>query len=284
MFYKLEQTMNIIDSNIIEAFSAHKSQMLGNVAVPHFTFGDKSIDTALGGESSNHGLPLAQLHEIHAADPEDSSSTAALALFLATRARIAAEVIDQPIAWVRDHGEARRQGRLYPPGLVELGVNPDHILYIDAADSIAVLRAAADAVRCAPIGAVIVELAGKNPKGLDLTATRRLSLSAKKSGVTTFMLRSKAAPMPSAAFSRWQVAAAPSKAPPKILAANAVGHPAFDVTLLRHRGGLDGLNARLEWNRETQSFQEAADIGAVPAVSGIRTDHEKIYQDIRAHA
>lgn len=276
MFYKLEQIMNIIDSNIIEKFSAHKSQMLDKVTVPNFTFGADSLDIALSRETPNHGhnhgLPLAQLHEIHAAETEDSSSAAALTLLLADRARIAAETTDQPITWVRDHGEARRQGRLYPPGLVELGINPDHILYIDAADSIAVLRAAADAVRCTPIGAVIVELVGKNPKGLDLTATRRLALSAKKSGVTAFMLRSKAAPMPSAAFSRWQVAAAPSKA----LAANAVGHPVFDITLLRHRGGLDGLNARLEWNRETRSFQETSDFGAVPTVPGIRADHEDI--------
>ncbi len=272
MFYKLEQTMNIVDSHILEKFSAHKSQMLDNITVPNFTFGAASLDIALSKETPNHGLPLAQLHEIHTAEPDDSSNAAALTLLLAARARMAAETSDQPITWVRDRGEARRQGRLYPPGLVELGINPDHILYIDAADSIAVLRAAADAVRCAPIGAVIVELAGKNPKGLDLTATRRLALSAKKSGVTTFMLRSKAAPMPSAAFSRWQVAAAPSKA----LAANAVGHPVFELTLLRHRGGLDGLNVRLEWNRETRSFQEAPDISAVPAVSGIRTDHEKI--------
>lgn len=280
MFYKLEQTMNIVDSKIIQRFSADKSQMLGNAAAGHFTFGAQVIDSALAGDNSHQGLPLAQLHEIHTAEPEDSSSAAALSLLLAARARTAAEAEDQAITWVRDHGEARRQGRLYPPGLVELGINPDHILYIDAADSIAVLRAAADAVRCAPIGAVIVELAGKNPKGLDLTATRRLALSAKKSGVTTFLLRSKAAPMPSAAFSRWQVAAAPSKA----LAANAVGYPAFDITLLRHRGGLDGLNARLEWNRETRSFQEASDISAVPAISGIRTAREEIRQKIRARA
>ncbi len=254
--------------------------MLNSVTADHFTFGARTIDVALAGESSHHGLPLAQLHEIHAAEPEDSSSAAALSLLLATRTRMAAKATDRPIIWVRDRGEARRQGRLYPPGLAELGINPDHIIYIDAPDSIAVLRAAADAVRCAPIGSVIVELAGKNPKGLDLTATRRLSLSAKKSGVTTFMLRNKAAPMPSAAYSRWQVAAAPSKA----LAANAVGHPVFDITLTRHRGGLDGLNTRLEWNRETRSFQEAAYIGAVPAVSGIRTDHENISEDRRARA
>ncbi|MEP3226513.1 MAG: hypothetical protein ABJO01_11100 [Parasphingorhabdus sp.] len=276
--------MNIIDSNILQQLGAGKSQMLDNASAGHFTFGAHAIDTALAGEHSRHGLPLAQLHEIHTAEPEDSSSAAATALLLAARARIAAQTVEQPIAWIRDHGEARRQGRLYPPGLIELGLNPEHILYIDAADSIAVLRAAADAVRCAPIGAVIVELTGKNPKGLDLTATRRLALSAKKSSVTTFMLRNKAAPMPSAAYSRWQVAAAPSKP----LAANAVGAPVFDLILLRHRGGLDGLDARLEWNRETQSFQEASDIGAIPTLSGIRTDHkntsEALSEDQHAHA
>ena len=59
---------------------------------------------------------------------------------------------------------------------------------------------------------------------------------------------------PSAAHSRWQVAAAAS-APP-IGAASAPGRPAFALTLLRQRGGRDGLHLYLEWNRDTACFHE----------------------------
>ena len=76
----------------------------------------------------------------------------------------------------REQRSVRRQGRLYPPGLVELGIDPDAIIHVDAPDSIAVLRAAAAGVRNAAMGAVIAELTGRKPKGLDMTATRRLSL------------------------------------------------------------------------------------------------------------
>jgi protein ImuA len=156
-----------------------------------------------------------------------------------------------------------------------LGIDPDSIIHVDAPDSIAALRAAADGVRSSAMAAVIIELAGKKPKGLDLTATRRLSLSAQKSGVLSLVLRSGSDPgnpLPTAAFSRWSVAAAPSLA----LEANAPGHSAFDITLLRHRSGLYGLSARLEWNRDEQIFREqqrAPDTGAVPALAAVRADH-----------
>ena len=156
-------------------------------------------------------------------------------------------------------------------------MDPSAILHVDAPDSIAALRAAADGVRSSAMSTVIVELAGKKPKGLDLTATRRLSLSAQKAGVLGLLLRCGSDadnPLPTAAFSRWQVAAAPSLA----LEANAPGHPAFDITLLRHRSGLYGLSARLEWNRDEQAFREqpgegTPHAGAVPALAGVRADH-----------
>ncbi len=243
-------------------------------APSHFTFGVDRIDAALRGNAGADGLPRAALHELHAANKEDRTSAAAMALLLAQRCRD-----ERPILWISESGEARRQGRLYPPGLAELGIDPDSIIHVDAPDSIAALRAAANGVRSSTMGAVIIELAGKKPKGLDLTATRRLSLSAQKSGVLSLCLRSGSDPenpLPTAAFSRWQVAAAPSIA----LEANAPGHSAFDISLLRHRSGLYGLSARLEWNRDQQVFREqqseqnAPDIGAVPALSAVRADHQ----------
>ena len=308
IFTKLEHIMNNIDSDSGRAF---RSSPANPSAVPpatpakpsvlrarlakilaasgvrtaeadgapsHFGFGVDRIDAALRGNAGVDGLPRAALHELHAASKEDRTSAAAMALLMAQRCQTLGRD-ERPILWISESGEARRQGRLYPPGLAELGIDPDSIIHVDAPDSIAALRAAADGVRSSAMGAVIIELAGKRPKGLDLTATRRLSLSAQKSGVLSLCLRSGSDPenpLPTAAFSRWQVAAAPSVA----LEANAPGHPAFDISLLRHRSGLYGLSARLEWNRDDQVFREqqseqnTPDIGAVPALSAVRADHQ----------
>lgn len=307
-FYRLEQTMNNIDSNSGEplgvspinpaamhrlaspkaaALKARLAKILatsggktaGHEDMPsHFAFGVERIDGALRGNATEQGLPRAALHELHAADKGDRASTAAMALLLAQRCR-ALDSDSKPILWIRESGEARRQGRLYPPGLAELGLDPSHIIHVDAPDSIAVLRAAADGVRCAAMGAVIAELSGKKPKGLDLTATRRLSLSAQQSGVVTLLLRNgsdKEDPLPTSAFSRWEVRAAPSTP----LEANAPGQSAFDITLLRHRSGLYGLSARLEWNCDNHEFREQEiaktppDFGTIPALPAVRTDHQ----------
>tara|TARA_R110002033_G_scaffold23543_1_gene55505 strand:+ start:138 stop:1067 length:930 start_codon:yes stop_codon:yes gene_type:complete len=251
-------------------------------APSHFTFGIDRIDAALRGNAGANGLPRAALHELHAENKDDRTSVAAIALLLAQRCRNMDQE-ERPILWISESGEARRQGRLYPPGLAELGIGPDSIIHVDAPDSIAALRAAADGMHSSAMAAVIIELAGKKPKGLDLTATRRLSLSAQKSGVLSLCLRSGSDPdnpLPTAAFSRWQVTTTPSIA----LEANAPGHPAFDITLLRHRSGLYGLSARLEWNRDDQIFREqqggqpedkgAPDTGAVPALAAVRADHQ----------
>lgn len=306
-FYKLEHIMNNIDSDSGQAFGpspdnpsavppatpakpsvlrARLAKILATSGVrtaeedgapSHFGFGVDRIDAALRGNAGIDGLPRAALHELHAASKDDRTSTAAMALLLAQRCRNLDQE-ERPILWISESGEARRQGRLYPPGLAELGIDPDSIIHVDAPDSIAALRAAADGVRSSAMAAVIIELSGKKPKGLDLTATRRLSLSAHKSGVLGLCLRSGSDPenpLPTAAFSRWSVAAAPSLA----LEANAPGHSAFDINLLRHRSGLYGLSARLEWNRDDQIFREqqseqnAPDIGAVPALAAVRADH-----------
>ena len=76
---------------------------------------------------------------------------------------------------------------------------------------------------------------GKCP-ALDLTASRRLALAAEQSGVTLFLLRLEAQPVPSAADTRWTVGAAPSRS----LEADAPGPPMFEIELLRRRAGPAG--------------------------------------------
>lgn len=220
-----------------------------------FTLGAKVVDARLGG-----GLLRSALHEIYAAQAGDMVAANGFALMLALRARGVAA--GKPILWLRGDRAMRRHGRIYGPGLVELGADPDQFWLISAPDDLALLRAAGDAIGCAGLGTLILEIGGK-ARLLDLTATRRLALGAARSGVMALLIRSEAQPVPSAATTRWQVAAAPSQP----LAANAPGHPCLAVSLLRHRSGRPGFETIMEWNRDEQSFRETPLYCPVPAAA-----------------
>ena len=210
--------------------------------------GHAALDAALGG-----GLARGRVHELFAAEGDDSPNAAGFAAMLALRA-----VGRAPLFWLRTDEAERRGGRIHMPGLVELGGDPDSLVLGQAPDTKALLKIAADAARCPGLGALIVEAHGQCP-ALDLTASRRLALAVEQSGVTLLLLRLEAEPAPSAADTRWAVSAAPSQA----LEANAPGAPTFDIELLRRRSGPAGMRWRLEWNRDRLAFTEPALPGAV---------------------
>ncbi|WP_348769817.1 hypothetical protein [Sphingopyxis sp. PAMC25046] len=210
--------------------------------------GHAPFDDALGG-----GLALGRTHEFFAADALDATSAAAFAALIALRTPGKA-----PLIWLRTADANKRSGRIYAPGIAELGGDPDRLLLVEAADPKMLLACANDAIRCTGSAAVIVESWGKFPL-LDLTAGRRLALGARDAGTTLLMLRLNAVPTPSVAETRWSVAAVPSHA----LEANAPGAPAFDLELLRWRGGPAGTRWRLDWNHDEKCFGEAALSGAL---------------------
>ena len=201
------------------------------------------------------GLVPAQLHELYACDPGDAASGAGFAIALA----LAAGAL--PMVWIRTEACERNGGRLHASGLAELGLDADRIVVVVVADEAALLRAAAEAARCVGLGTLLIEAWGRAP-GIDLTATRRLMLAAEASGVTVLSLRVGAEPSPSAAASRWGVASVASAA----LEAGAPGMPAFDIELLRRRGGPPGARWRVEWNRDAKCFVplSGADRAALP--------------------
>lgn len=248
----VEQIMNIQPSESLTRTRLKAISLPHGIDAGQVAFGAEGLDAQLGG-----GLAKAALHEIYAAAALDATSAAAFALLLAWRASKG-----KPILWVREQVSARRGGKPYGHGLAELGIAPDCLFLVQAPDTIAALRAGADITRCGAIGAVIIEPIGK-ASALDLTASRRLALAAGQTGVMTLALRTGAEPVPSAAHTRWRVASAPSTPLP----ANAPGSPAFDVTLLRHRMGIAGIEARLEWNRDRQCFDQAPLSGGVPAAA-----------------
>jgi protein ImuA len=175
--------------------------------------------------------------------------------------------------WVRHGAHDREAGAPYPAGLAELGIDPSRMLLVRARDVQSALQAGLEGARCASLGAAIIELWGESSL-YDLTASRRLALAARASGSCVLIVRSAAAPHPSAAETRWLARAAPSRR----LAANAPGRPAFYLSLLRGRHGQEGLNHHLEWNRDAQRFEHR------PGDAGQAFDSGQAFRDIQPAA
>ncbi len=191
------------------------------------------------------GMAKAQLHEIFAS-VDDSASAAGFAVATTLAARAV------PLLWLRTEASERQGGRLHANGLVEMGLDVSSLVLALVDDEASLLRTAADAARCQGLGTLVIESWGR-AASIDLTATRRLMLAAETSGVTILSLRIDAAPVPSAAATRWQVTSCRSQP----LDADAPGKPAFDIELLRRRGGQAGLRWRVEWNRDAYDFEQA---------------------------
>lgn len=234
----------------------------------------RASDSAGPDDWLERGAPAAQLHEIYGMEAEDGPAATGFAVALALAGQGSAHMT-APILWVRQQG--RGDGRLHATGLLDLGLTPDTLVLVEVPDPAALLRVAADAARCPGLGTVIVETHGRVP-GLDLTATRRLMLAAESSGVTILSLRIGAQPAPSAAATRWGVAAVPST----ILEADAPGLPAFDVECLRRRGGPAGQRWRVEWDRDAKSFRGASLSGAGLSVAPDRAAARHPAASVRA--
>jgi protein ImuA len=196
--------------------------------------GHDGIDQALGG-----GIGRGRLHELLVAAGDAGSGSGFAALL--------ARLLGGEILWLREEAACRQAGTLNPVGLAAIGLSPARLILAVLPDAALLLRAAADGLRCPALGAVVIELSG-SPGALDLSATRRLTLAAEASGVTPLLLRLGGTAFPNAAQTRWQVAAAPSTA----LAADAPGHPAWEIALLRQRGRPDGGRWRVEWSRDEE--------------------------------
>ncbi len=171
------------------------------------------------------GLPCALHTELFAEGGEASGVALALALALD-----GGELGERSVLWVQDAASLRLTGRPYRHGLP--AALRHRLIHVTARKPEDALFALEEGLRCRELACVIGEIAG-NPKALDFTASRRLSLAAEQHGVPLFLIRLDAARDLSAARMRWQVAAAPSPAPRWNAA--APGTPAWRATLFRAR-------------------------------------------------
>lgn len=172
------------------------------------------------------GLPANVRHsDIFAPGGEASGAGAALALAIDQAESAAAE---RPWLWVQDKAARRLGGRPYRPG-IPAGLR-HRLIHVAAETPEDALVALEEGLRCRELAFVIGEIAG-NPKALNFTASRRLSLAAEKHGTPLWLVRLGAARDLGSARLRWEVRAAPS--PPPRWNTYAPGIPSWRAELFR---------------------------------------------------
>ena len=204
----------------------------------------------------------------------DEAAGAGLALALARDAmKVAAKDIApaqedrRQILWVQDKSAVRLTGRPYVHGLPK---DLQHrLIHVEAKSPEDALFALEEGLRCRDLAFVLGEIAG-NPRGLNFTASRRLSLAAERHGVPLWLVRLDAEPDLSSARMRWKVVSAPS-APPR-WNAEAPGYPVWNTELFRARAHPPG-----EWSLSDDGSSLIAARPQEPSIGGAAaatpTDH-----------
>jgi protein ImuA len=208
--------------------------------------GVTDLDRALG-----NGLRRNALHEIRAAETRDVSAASGFATALLARL---AGLDDRPVLLVLEEAAGREGGQPYGPGLDQFGLDPARLVVVRTRRPEETLWVFEEGLRCAGLAAVLCELRG-HPKALDLTASRRLALRARESGVMGLLLRQAAAAEPGAALTRWRVTPRPAATVDDFT--EGIGRPAWRLDLERNRAGPTG-NFDLEWDHGALRFATAA--------------------------
>ncbi|MEY4056353.1 MAG: hypothetical protein RL519_1688, partial [Pseudomonadota bacterium] len=153
---------------------------------------------------------------------------AAFALALESQQAVPGD--ERPWLWVQDRPSLRQNGRPYRPGLPQtLRHRLIHVVATTPEDALFALE---EGLRCRDLAFVVGEIAG-NPRGLSLTAHRRLSLAAERHGVPLWLVRLGAGRDISSARQRW--ALRPAASLPPRWNAQAPGTAAWHAELFRAR-------------------------------------------------
>jgi protein ImuA len=233
-----------------------------------WTFGAAEIDGYLPWQ----GLAASGLHEIKPETPADGPAAQALAMLLlarqltarsdevgtgsseerATKQGSRTPARPEPaLLWAmtwRGIGEA---GRPYGPGLAPLGLDPGHVLFVEARRDSEVAWVLEEGLRSQALAGVL----GGVTK-LDMTAARRLALAAATHTTPCLLLTPARGPGVPVAMSRWRVGATSGGRH-----ALEPGLPAglrLRLTLERCRGREADRSWIVEWSDATFRFRLAA--------------------------
>jgi len=187
----------------------------------------------LKGHFPHGALPTGAIHEFLGSSLEDGAASAG---FIAA---LLSSCLPHPgaVAWISS------ERTVYPPALSNFRMEPHHILFIQPTHEKDLLWATEEALKCQGLRAVITEM-----KDLQSKHSRRFQLAVESSGVTGFILnRSQGTLSANHCVSRWKVTALPSQV---LHDMPGVGHPNWDVELLKIRNGKPG-RWHLYWTGDT---------------------------------
>jgi protein ImuA len=246
---ELRRTVANIDNH--KAFPSGEAGLL-RVGLP-------AVDSALGG-----GLTLGAVHDLAPATPMQFGAAAGFAFALAARLPPEKQVL-----WIQTDFAALESGTPYGPGIDLLGLPLHRLLVLRVARVLDVLWATEEALKSSAVAAVLAELP---EDAADLTATRRLSLAARAGGGLGLLLRQRPSSLPSAAITRWEIAAAPSLPD----GFGGLGPTAFDLSLSRNRRGRRGRWI-VSWNHAERIFiPQALSLGVAKAAADRPADPRRI--------
>lgn len=208
-----------------------------------------SFDIPALDQHLNGGICSNALHEVRCSLARDFACAAGFALGLAAQF---GKRDAERILWVIDPAASVDSGLPFPDGLSEHGIDPKRMIFVRPITLQDALWSADQAAKCSDLSAVIFQVKG-NPKPFDMTATRRLMLRARESGVLVCVLRQSGAEEASAAATRWHVEIMPSR--PDVDFEQGPGQARHVQTLERNRHGRTGQWS-LVWNPETRAFED----------------------------
>ena len=184
------------------ALNAMRASPSATAAERAVSFGVPALDRALA------GLPAAAVHELVPASARDVGAATGFLLAFALAIRRDDAAADRPILWLTRRGALHEMGALSGRGLADHGIDPGRLILAAARRDEDVLWALEETARAGALAVAVGEVAG-----VDFKATQRLALAARAQGCPVLLLRDARGLAPSAARSRWRIAAAPS-APP----------------------------------------------------------------------
>jgi protein ImuA len=242
-------------------------------------FGIAPLDAALAG-----GLALGAVHEIAPAAPMHLGAATGFAVALA---RLAARKrrnpesrpkrdgwipgslaalgprndnpaeASTPVLWIEQDYAALEAGRPYGPGTAAFGLPMARLFVLAVRQTRDALWAMEEALKSGAVAAVLTEL---EKPDIDLTASRRLALAAADGGALGLVLSHHAFDHPSAAMTRWEVAAFPGARD----AFGGLGATAFGLSLVKNRHGPTGA-WRVSCNQDGCAFAPTLSLGMAQA-------------------
>jgi protein ImuA len=183
-------------------------------------------------------FPRGAIHELISTTSEEATCTSG---FMAV---ILGKLIQQGGSCLWISTKPRRS--IFPPALKVFGIEPERILFVDAAKPKETLWALEEALKCDALAAVVGELTE-----LSFSDSRRLQLAVEHSQVTGFIHRFQPKTQNAVAcVSRWKIKPIASTTPNGM---PGVGFPAWNVELLKVRNGQPG-EWQVQWSPKGLSY------------------------------